>query len=147
MDVFLSWSGARSKAAAQPLEGWLPLVINAVEPWISAEMDKGTRWDDEISARLEKTKVGVICLTTDNLDEKWIHFEAGALSKSKDAYVCTLLIDIKNPGNVEYPLAKFQATKAEKDDVYRLVKTINKAVERCALNSPKACFHASGLKE
>lgn|SRR5262245_33427741 len=130
MDVFLSWSGGRSKAAAQALQEWLPLVINAVDPWISAEMDKGSRWDDEISTRLEKTKVGIICLTLENLEEKWIHFEAGALSKTKDAYVWTLLIDIKTPSEVEFPLAKFQHTKAEKDDVYRLVKTINKAVEK-----------------
>ena len=47
MDVFLSWSGTRSKAVAQALESWLPLVINATSPWISAEIDKGRRWGDD----------------------------------------------------------------------------------------------------
>ena len=94
-------------------------------------MDKGSRWDDEISTRLEKTKVGIICLTPENLEEKWIHYEAGALSKTKEACVCTLLIDIKNPGDIEFPLAKFQATKPEKDEMLGLVRTINKLVGGC----------------
>jgi hypothetical protein len=135
MDVFLCWSGTRSKAVAQALKDWLPLVINAVEPWLSAEMDKGSRWDDEISTRLEKTKVGIICLTPENLEAKWIHFEAGALSKTKEARACTLLVDIKNPGDIEFPLAKFQATKPEKEEMRGLVRTINKLVGECGEKS------------
>jgi len=107
------------------------LVINAVEPWISSEMNKGSRWGDEVSKRLEQTKVGIICLTAENLNEKWIHFEVGALSKTKDAYFCTLLIDIENSSDVEFPLAQFQDTKAKKEDINRLVRTINKCVGEC----------------
>ena len=32
MKVFVSWSGSRSKAIATALSGWLPLVIQSVEP-------------------------------------------------------------------------------------------------------------------
>jgi hypothetical protein len=32
MLVFLSWSGARSKAVAEVFELWLELVIDAIEP-------------------------------------------------------------------------------------------------------------------
>jgi len=128
MLVFISWSGPRSKAVAEALEGWLAQVIQAVEPWISQDIDKGLRWGAEIADRLERSKVGIICLTKSNLNSKWIHYEAGALSKTKDAYVCTLLLDIK-PAEVEQPLAQFQHTTTEKEQIYKLLQTINRAVE------------------
>ncbi|HEX8131103.1 MAG TPA: TIR domain-containing protein [Pyrinomonadaceae bacterium] len=129
MLIFISWSGQRSKAVAEALETWLAQVIQAVEPWISQDIDKGLRWGAEIADRLERSKVGIICLTKSNLGARWIHFEAGALSKTKDAYVCTLLLDIK-PSDVEQPLAQFQHTTTEKEDIFQLLSTINLAVQK-----------------
>jgi CxxC-x17-CxxC domain-containing protein len=128
MLVFISWSGKRSKFVAEALETWLAQVIQAAEPWISQDIDKGLRWGAEIADRLESSKVGIICLTRSNLDARWIHFEAGALSKTKDAYVCTLLLDIK-PSEVEQPLAQFQHTTTNKEDILQLLSTINRAVQ------------------
>lgn len=128
MLVFISWSGPRSKFIAEALEVWLAQVIQAAEPWISQDIDKGSRWGGEIADRLERSKVGIICLTKSNLDAKWIHYEAGALSKNKDAYVCTLLLDIK-PADVEQPLAQFQHTTTEKEEIFKLLNTINQVVE------------------
>lgn len=53
MLVFVSWSGHRSKVVAGALQGWLEQVIQAVEPWISSDIDKGTRWSPEMADRLE----------------------------------------------------------------------------------------------
>jgi hypothetical protein len=128
MLVFISWSGQRSKVVAEALENWLAQVIQAVEPWISQDIDKGLRWGTEIADRLEHSKVGIICLTKSNLNAKWIHFEAGALSKTKDAYVCTLLLDVK-PSDVEQPLAQFQHTTMEKEQIFKLLLTINGVVQ------------------
>ncbi len=125
MKVFLSWSGAKSKATAEVLAIWLPQVIQAVEPWFSPEdIERGARWQDEVGRLLEEAKIGIICLARENLSAPWILFEAGALSKTKEARVCTCLLDLA-PGDVEYPLAQFQHTQANKDDVHRLVGTIN----------------------
>lgn len=33
MDIFISWHGKRSHAAAEALRGWLPLIVNAFKPW------------------------------------------------------------------------------------------------------------------
>jgi hypothetical protein len=127
MKVFLSWSGSRSRAVAEALSDWLPQVIQSVDPWISSDIDKGARWIQEIASQLESMRIGIICLTQDNLSAPWILFESGALSKTKEAYVCTFLLDIR-PASVEQPLGQFNHTAYQKEDVYRLLQTINKTV-------------------
>src|SRR5947209_17570002 len=126
MKVFISWSGERSKAVAEALRYWLPNVIQALEPWMSADdIERGTRWRSGLASELEQSSVGIICLTQENLDSTWIHFEAGALSKQQqNTYVCTLLCDVE-PTDVREPLAQFQHTRANKDDLRKLIFTIN----------------------
>ncbi len=128
MKVFLGWSGDRSKKTAEALSDWLGQVIQAVEPLISSDISKGARWEEEISDKLEEAKIGIICLTKENLDENWILFEAGALSKTKDAHVCTFLLDLK-PTDIKQPLALFQHTEFEKEDIRKLTNTVNQVVE------------------
>ncbi len=135
MKVFLSWSGVKSKAVAEALRDWIPQIIQAVDPWISVDIDKGRRWSSEISNQLEESRFGIICLTKDNLESTWIHFEAGALSKTKDAYVWTLLLDIK-PAEVQPPLGSFQHTTRTKEDIRKLVHTINSAVQEEGERAP-----------
>jgi hypothetical protein len=134
MDVFISWSGERSRAAAEALRGWLPKIINAIKPWLSSEdIDKGARWSTDVATRLEAAKAGIICLTQSNLHSDWILFEAGALSKTlKNTFVCPFLIGLE-PSDVKPPLAQFQATKATRDDVLKLLKTLNAALGDSAL--------------
>ena len=94
MKVFISWSGKRSQALANMLRDWLPNVIQAIKPWMSdVDIDKGSRWSKDIALQLEESKVGIICLTPENLEAPWILFEAGALSKSLEkTYVCPFFI-------------------------------------------------------
>jgi hypothetical protein len=126
MKVFLSWSGHQSRLVAQTFGKWISQVVQVVDPWMSADIDKGVRWAQEITSGLEESRVGIICLTPDNLNAPWILFEAGALSKTKGAHVCTLLMGI-SPGDVDQPLGQFQHTSAEdKDDVLQLIRTINR---------------------
>jgi hypothetical protein len=129
MDVFISWSGERSKGAAEALRTWLPKVINALKPWLSAtDIDKGSRWSTDVARRLEQAKFGIICLTPGNLHSDWILFEAGALSKTlENTYVCPLLFGLQ-PADVKGPLAQFQATRAIKEEVRKLLQTINSAL-------------------
>lgn len=134
MDVFISWSGERSRAAAEALRGWLPKIINAIKPWLSSEdIDKGARWGTDVATRLEAAKAGIICLTPSNVHSDWILFEAGALSKTlKNTFVCPFLIGLE-PSDVKPPLAQFQATRATKEDVLKLLKTLNSALGDNAL--------------
>lgn len=128
MKIFLCWSGPRSKQVAEFLKKWIKKVIQTTDPWISTEIGKGNRWNEEVRYNLEKSKIGIICLTKDNLDAKWILFESGAISKTKDAIVITFLLDIE-PSDIEQPLAQFQHTLFKKDDIKKLVNTINKTLK------------------
>src|SRR5437764_1352975 len=127
MKVFLSWSGPRSRAIAEALADWLHRVIHAVKPFYSPEIDKGAKWSNEIDNALEGTRFGIICLTADNLNSPWIHYEAGALSKTKDARIWTFLHGLM-PGDVPQPLGKFQHTVAERVDVLRLLRSMNQCL-------------------
>jgi len=134
MKVFLSWSGDRSFEFASILSDWIPKVIQACKPWLSAkDIDKGAKWFPEISKELQESKAGIICLTNDNLDSPWILFESGAISKTVEkSFVCPYLLDIK-PTDIKGPLSQFQSTKAEKNDTLLLIKTINKILGQDAL--------------
>jgi hypothetical protein len=126
--VFISWSGAWSKRLALALRDWLPLTVQAVEPYMSAEdIDKGARWSSDLAEELEVCNFGILCLTPENLEAAWIHFEAGALSKAVDrARVSPLLLGLR-PSQVTGPLVQFQATEINYSEILALVKAINEA--------------------
>lgn len=128
MNVFISWSQERSNAVAQALYDWIPTIIQSVKPWMSDhDIAKGTRGLPAIAKELEAANFGIICLTPENLTAPWLLFEAGALSKRQDdARLWTLLYDLEHT-DVTGPLAQFQHTKTEKEDVWRLLQAINTA--------------------
>jgi len=117
---------------------WLPLVIQSVEAYVSSEdIDKGKRWSSHIAKELETCSYGIICVTRENLNAPWVNFEAGALSKFVDeSYVSPFLLDLKK-SEVKGPLLQFQATAYEKEDVRKLVKSINKALEEQGLEETR----------
>jgi hypothetical protein len=132
MKVFISWSGARSRIVAEALRGWLPNVINAVEPFVSEEdIDKGAIGTEVIARQLRDSAFGIVCLTRDNQTRPWINYEAGALSKvvgDNEARVATVLIDIASPAGVTGPLSAFQATQVhDRGQMKQLVRSLAKA--------------------
>jgi hypothetical protein len=128
--VFLSWSGDRSRLVATALHEWLPQVINAVEPFISSNIDAGARWQSEVAAELEKTDFGILCVTAENQRAPWLNFEAGALAKVVEASrVVPLAIDLR-PAEILNPLGQFQAQPLDQAGMGRIVSTINSALPK-----------------
>lgn len=129
MKVFLSWSGEISHQLAIAFRDWLPQVIQSLNPYVSSQdIDKGTRWSTDIAKELEESAYGIIFVTQDNLLAPWINFEAGALSKIIDkANVCPFLFGIKR-SDVQGPLLQFQSTIFEKEDIYKLLISINNRI-------------------
>jgi hypothetical protein len=98
-----------------------------------ADIEKGARWATDIAVQFEECRVGLICLTPENLSSPWLLFEAGALSKTLDkTFVCPYLLNLQ-PTDVQPPLSQFQATTAKKEETRKLLQTINKALEDRAL--------------
>lgn len=95
-----------------------------------ADIAKGTRGLNELAKALYTMKVGITCLSSDNLEAPWLLFEAGALSKAIDdsSRLCTYLLDGLKPEGVKPPLGMFQASKATKEDTRKLIQTINASV-------------------
>lgn len=136
MKVFVSWSGELSKSVAELLKSWIKCVLQATDPFISTEdIDKGAVWFNEISDQLAGTSVGIVCLTSDNTSNPWVLFEAGALARGlKQNLVCTFLVNIA-PSDLKQPLASFNATLPNKNEVFRLVETVNGQLKEGALSN------------
>jgi len=94
------------------------------------DVDKGARGLRQVDVALNAIKVGICCLTPENLKAPWILYEAGALSKTIDdeTRLCTYLSAGLRYQDIEPPLGMFQATRAEKDDTRRMVSAINTAI-------------------
>lgn len=129
MDIFVSWSGDRSKAVAELLVDWVQGVLQSTKPWISTrDIDKGSLWFSEINSRLQTTSAGIICLTQDNKNNPWILFESGALAKGISANrICTFLVDLK-PSDIKDPLAQFNHTTPDREGMFSLVRTLNRSL-------------------
>jgi len=128
MKVFLSWSGELSRKTAVIFRGWLPSVIQSIDAYVSSEdIDKGARWSSDIAKELDESNFGILCVTKENLNAPWLTFEAGALSKTMlKSSVTPFLLNIRR-AEVNGPILQFQSTVFEKDDVKKLVYSLNKA--------------------
>ena len=133
-NVFISWSGDRSKEIAEELRSWIPSVLQFAKPYFTPnDIEKGTKWNAEISKRLNESNVGIICLTKENYEKPWILFEAGALSKDlESSRVCSILFGMENT-DLTGPLTTFQTTEFDKSDFKKLMSTINDAGDDRAL--------------
>lgn len=125
MNIFLSWHGERSLATAKAFHEWLPSIFTFARIFFSPEMEKGTRPLETLAKELSETNFGIVCLTPENRESTWIHYEAGALTKLKDDNrLWTFLMELK-PTDIVPPLSQFQHTVSSKEEIFRLVKSIN----------------------
>ena len=126
MKVFISWSGNRSKAVANALKDWIPLIVQHAKPWVSdKDIQAGDRWAQAIAGELETSNFGILCITPENLSSEWILFEAGALSKAmQDAKVIPLLFGLEL-SDLSGPLSQFQALKVDQQGMLKALKAIN----------------------
>lgn len=129
MDIFISWSGERSKKVAILLDEWLQCVIQVLNPWLSTkDIDRGSLWFQQIMDQLKDTSNGIVCVTQENKESPWILFEAGALAKGlSTSRICTFLVDLE-PSDIRDPLAQFNHTYPTKEGLFDLVRTLNNAL-------------------
>lgn len=130
MKVFISWSGELSQKISEELKKWLQQCIQSLEVFYSKDdIEKGEYWSSRLSEELRDTNFGIVCLTTENINSQWIYFESGALSKMMESKVATIVVGM-NITDVKGPLSRFQNTKLEKDDMYKLLQSINSSISK-----------------
>lgn len=128
MKIFLSWSGGRSHKAAEIFRNWLPSVLQYVEPFLSSsDIEKGANWGETLFGSLKNTSFAIVFLEKTNFNEPWIVFEAGAVSNAIDkAKVAPILFNLKQ-AEVVGPLSQFQLTLFQKEEIRKLIISINVA--------------------
>ena len=126
MNIFIGWSGSRSKAVATALHKWLTYIFQDVRTWMSEhDIQPGSRWSTALDEQLELAHFGILCLTRDNLTSPWMLFEAGSLAKSvSSSRVVPYRLGVKDT-EIEYPLAQFQGVHVDKKGTLKLIQTIN----------------------
>lgn len=108
-DVFISFSGPRSEAAALALKKLLRDVLGGdVSPWTCHDIPPGEPAWPRIIASLKTSKIGVLSVTDESHLAPWVAFEAGPLLVQKRPVV-PFLID--NPPTV--PAAPWTAFGAQ----------------------------------
>lgn len=126
MQIFISWSGERSRQIGEAFRHWLPDVIQSVRPYFTPDdISKGQRWSAEIAEKLQNSQFGLFCITNENLTAPWLLFEAGAVSKdTKTGKVCPLLFGVDS-AQLSGPLLQFQATPYSRDELFKFLKAVN----------------------
>lgn len=67
MNVFILWSGDRSKEVAEVLASSLRLCLQATRPWLSTgELLPGQGWFEKLRKNLEDTHFCILCFTPEN---------------------------------------------------------------------------------
>jgi|HubBroStandDraft_4_1064222.scaffolds.fasta_scaffold135426_1 hypothetical protein len=130
--VFISWAGDQAETLGKGFRDFLPDVVNGIEPFISAsDIDKGTRWSDALKQNLQESPCAIVCVTPESLKHVWVAFQTGAISRAAGgpddakARIWTYLLGLGSQDLQLTPFAAYQATRATKEDTFRLVESIN----------------------
>ncbi len=122
--IFIGWSGDVSQRLAHELQKWIPNVIPIANPKLSRDIPAGADWNTELKAMLAKAKFAILCLTRENRNAPWIHYEAGFLVASNKVKVCPYILDF-DPKDLTGPLSQLQAKYADEADTLAMLININ----------------------
>ncbi len=138
MRVFIAWSGERSKSIAKAWRAFLPDVIQQTDPFLSEnDIGAGERWPVKLNEQLNSTDFGILCLTPENINAPWIHYETGALAKSvDDSRVCPFLFQL-NSSDCRWPLAQFQANISDEVGTWNIVQSVNASMQDKSLEESR----------
>jgi hypothetical protein len=124
--LFVSWSGDTSKRIAEMLKEWLTTLFDDLNIFFTPDdIPTGTRWSRDLSQKLQECEIGIFVYTSQNLDNLWMAFEAGALSKSMDTGRVIPLLFRVNISDLKGPLSQFQARRFTQDGFLNTLEAIN----------------------
>lgn len=124
VNIFVSWSGKYTHSIAKQLKQWLENNLQYCSVFISSDIAKGEKWSEDIEANLEKSDIGIICVTKESYNKPWLLYEIGALV-GNNALVCPVFFDLRTDEINNSPILLRQVTNFEREDFFKLVKSIN----------------------
>lgn len=136
--IFISWSGDNSKTIACALKDRLENGIfnsTGLECFVS-EMDisSGDDWWNKIKTELNNCKLGIICITKENVKAPWIFFESGAMV-ARDLKVIPLLINCDWNALSSTPLSsKHRVDFYKQEKFIKMILDINKELSLLTLS-------------
>lgn len=151
MNVFICWSGDRSRACAEALKQFL-LDLNAAldlpadrrfVPFHSDDIDKGAAWFQAVTGQLSRADAAMLVVTPENAASPWMHFEAGVVVSQMFRHapapagdtdgaegaalagrLFTYLFGFPQHERPHGPLSTYQATEATFDDTLAMVRSM-----------------------
>jgi hypothetical protein len=79
-EIFLSFSGDKSKQFAKQLKDLLKELSIEKVFFSEEDINGGDKWLDKIQMALKTSKVGIICFTEENIHKPWLFLEYGAFA-------------------------------------------------------------------
>ncbi|HEX8367693.1 MAG TPA: TIR domain-containing protein [Pyrinomonadaceae bacterium] len=125
-NIFISQTSGKSRDVAIVLKNWLIEEMKLGIPWISTEIPGGDDWRKAIRKALSKARIGILCITADNITNQWIIYEAGALDFN-GIKVFPYVINSRSR-YLPAPINHLQGGKANEQGTKSLVIEINKAL-------------------
>jgi hypothetical protein len=107
-------------------------VVQAVEPWLSDhDIEAGAQWTPELMAKLQSVRFAIVCVTAENRESSWIHFEAGLVAKAITTNrVCPVLFGLTQ-ADITGPLTLFQMKEvADRGDMLSFALAVNNNLEK-----------------
>lgn len=128
-NVFVIWSGSRSKAMGEAFRDWLPHVIQSAVPFFSdKDIASGALWHGSLQASLQSVRFAVVCCTTENVTAPWLNYEAGALVERMNGRTAPWLLDGKPEELQPSPISRLQAKAANPVGTLAVLQALNDAL-------------------
>jgi hypothetical protein len=148
--LFICWSQHRSKQVALALKEYFDGYLKRLrKPTIKVEFSetqiaKGVPWSEVLLSTIRTAKAGIVCLTPENRDSAWLHFEGGAIATHgrrrtrTEAKLFSFLFTLDDT-RIEGPLGLFQSTVYHRD--YERdraeIERLSAAVLKCFTRKPR----------
>lgn len=134
--IFISWSGkdTASFRVASKLYEIMPLMFQNADYFFSDHITKGKPAIDKIFSNLAEAKIGIFCVTKNNILKPWLNFESGAIAsavKNNDGLAISLLINMNTDDFVSFssPITNFEgAMFTDENDLRRMIQDIGRAI-------------------
>jgi hypothetical protein len=170
MSIFLCWSGDRSHDLARVVETLVRRTLTTLkedEVFVSDRIEKGVAWFGSIVTHLESATAGIVCLTPENTESAWLHFEAGALAlrlakegpyappqgepRAEDPStprhrLFTLLHGVTGAA-LKGPLGAYQATSTTRPDMTEMIRSIASVLGEPHLEAFREAGSAIGKRD